>query len=307
MTKGHLLENAFRHTPDSLFHRPAFFRLHATAEARLFEWLVDDAVIASIHFAPTGEGRWRSPTRGTYAGYWTNPTVAIEELLAFHLAVESRLTELGARSIEILPAPEAYDVPGFAIQLYVLQSSGYQIGQCDLNYTASTEGAPPSERMNYGNRKRLKKCEREGLIASLLPIGALEAVHSAIAANRQAKGYELSMTLDQLKEMATAFPDDMLLFGIPADQELAAAALCLKVRQDVLYVFYWGDRPGYATQSPVVALAATIADYCQANGIGLLDAGTSTVGAEFNSGLIQFKRGLGFKESLKLRLSKKLI
>lgn len=306
MTKGQLLENAFRHSPDSLFHRPAFFQLHATAEARYFEWLVDEAVVASIHVAPVGDGRWRSPARGTYAGYWTAPAVPLDELMAFHAAVEGRLGILGARSIEVLPAPEAYDVPAFASQLYVLLSSGYQISQCDLNYTASMAGPPLAERMNHGNRYRMRKGERAGLAPTLLPIDALDAVHSTIAANRAAKGYPLSMTLGQLGEMAATFPEEMLLFGIPVGDELAAAALCLKVTPDVLYVFYWGDRPGYSAQGPVVTLAAAIAEHCRANGIGLIDAGTSTVGAEPNPGLIQFKRGLGFQESLKLRLVKDL-
>lgn len=306
MTKGSLLENAFRGTLASLFHRPAFFHLHATADASFFEWLIDDAVVGAIHFTPVGDGKWRSPARGTYAGFWSAPAISIDEMLAFYAAVEARLVSLGARSIEILLAPEAHDVPAFATQFYILRSSGYRIEQCDLNYTASLAGAPLSERMSYGNRKRLRKCEREGLIPSLLSIEALGAVYSTIAANREAKGHALSMSLDQIEQMAQAFPKDVTLFGIPVGMELAAAAICLRVRPDVLYVFYWGDRPGYATQSPVVALAAAIADYCRTEGIGLLDAGTSTVGAEPNPGLIQFKRGLGFTESLKLRLVKTL-
>lgn len=306
MTNGQLFENAFRHVPDSLFHRPAFFRMHADDDARFFEWMVADVIVAAVHFTPVGGGRWRSPARGTYAGYWTAPGLAIDELLAFVAAVEARLAALGARSLEILPAPEAYDNVAFSAQVYALLSSAYRISECDLTYVTKTGGKPLSERMNYGNRKRLKKCEREGLAPMLLSNDALAAVYATIAANRAAKGYPLSMSLDQLSKMASTFPDELILFGIPIGEELAAAALCLKVTPDVLYVFYWGDRPGYSAQSPVVALASAIADHCSANGIGLIDAGTSTVGPEPNLGLIQFKRGLGFSESLKVRLVKPL-
>lgn len=305
MTSGRLLEDGFRHAPESLFHRPEFYHLHADQESVFFEWLVDEKVVASIHFGPIGDGLWRSPARGTYAGYWTTPAISVDELLAFHAAVETRLKVLGATSLEILPVPEAHSQSRFAIQCYALLSSGFRIGQCDLNYTARMDG-PLSERMSYGNRKRLKKCANEGLIAERLPLQDIDAVYAVIAANREGKGYPLSMTLEQVREMAVAFPEDLLLFGMTSAGELIAGAICLRVDQDVLYVFYWGDRPGYSALSPVVTLAAAIADCCRAMGISLLDVGTSTVGAEPNAGLIHFKRGLGFEESLKLRLIKSL-
>jgi hypothetical protein len=53
-----------------------------------------------------------------------------------------------------------------------------------------------------------------------------------------------------------------------------------------------------------------IADYlyqgCQTCGIGLLDVGTSTIDVQPNFGLIHFKRALGFSESLKFQLEKRL-
>ena len=47
-------------------------------------------------------------------------------------------------------------------------------------------------------------------------------------------------------------------------------------------------------------------DFAQEHGFRLLDAGISTVAGEPNLGLIHFKRGLGFSESLKLRMTKTL-
>ena len=148
--------------------------------------------------------------------------------------------------------------------------------------------------------------EREGLLTGPLPITALPEVHATLSANRAAKGLAMSMSLPDLQTMAGRFPEAMSLFGCRDAERLIAAALCLRLSADVLYVFYWGDLPGHETFSPVVPLAAAIYGHCQQAGIRLLDVGASTLDVVPNFGLLQFKRGLGFTESLKLRMQKEL-
>jgi hypothetical protein len=114
----------------------------------------------------------------------------------------------------------------------------------------------------------------------------------------------MSMSLQQLQQMMTAFPETIVLFGVPHNGELAAAGLCLRLGRGILYVFYWGDKPGYDTYSPVVQIASAAYRYCQQQGLDLLDVGTSTVDSEANHGLVRFKRSLGFAESLKVCMTK---
>ena len=160
--------------------------------------------------------------------------------------------------------------------------------------------------MTYGNLKRLRKCGRDGLVAEPLQMSALAQVYETLDVNRASMGNSLSMTMAQLQAMVDTFPKDIILFGCPHGDHLAAAALCLRLSSTVLYVFYWGDRPGYTTYSPVVAVADAIYGYCQKLGFRILDVGTSTFDREPNFGLLEFKRGLGFTESLKLRMRKLL-
>lgn len=294
----------------SLFQSRAFFELHAGGQGAYYEWLQGERALASVHFTPLADGLWRSPARGTSAGYAVAPGLALEDVYAFHDAVERSIAEAGARDIEVLPAPMAHDPVAFANQLYLLRSRGYAMSQCDLNHSLEVTAQSLSERMTYGNLKRLRKCEREGLLAEPLPLHELPAVYDVIAANREAKGHAMSMTLPQLQTMAERFPDALVLFGSREgnhdDAPLAAAAVCLLLGDGILYVFYWGDRPGYAQLSPVVGIADAVYRYCQQQGLRLLDVGTSTVDGEPSHGLIQFKRGLGFTESLKVRMRKSL-
>ncbi|HZF79600.1 MAG TPA: GNAT family N-acetyltransferase [Rubrivivax sp.] len=308
MPEDVLVENGFVGTalPGCLFQSPAFFRLHAVQHGVFFEWVQDGRVLACIHFTPGEAGLWRSPARGTFAGYAWVDELRPEDLFAFHDAVMARLLALGARRVEILPAPMAHDPDRFSQQLYLLRSRGFDITQCDLNQSLEVDGRALAERMSYGNVKRLRKCEREGLVTSALPLSDLPEVHATLSANRASKGHAMSMSLAALQDMASALPDALQLFGCRAMGEMAAAAVCVRLSAEVMYVFCWGDRPGYGSLSPVVPVAQAIYAHCQATGVRQLDVGTSTVDREPNFGLLQFKRGLGFGSSLKLRLARDL-
>lgn len=292
--------------PGSLFQQASFFRLHAAGQGLFFEWAQGMRVCASVHFTPTGEGTWRSPARGTFAGFAFDTSLRYEDLFAFHDAVELALKAEGARQLEILPPPMAHDPAAFANQFYLLRSRGYEMTHCDLNQSLHVDSSSLSDRMSYGNQKRLRKCQREGLVAERLPLTALADVYDTLAANRARKGYAMSMTLAQLQTMADTFPDAVLLFGSRDGERLAASAVCLRLSPTVVYVYSWGDRPGYDAYSPVVALAVAIYELCQTQKVTQLDVGASTLDRAPNFGLIQFKRGLGFTESLKVRMSKVL-
>jgi hypothetical protein len=307
MAESRLLENAFAAAnPGSLFHSAEFFELHAQDGGVYFEWEQDGRVVATIHFTPSGDGRWRSPGRGTYAGFSTSADIHSEHLYAFHDAVLARLVALGARHVEILLAPMAHDPVAFSNQTHLLHARGYAVTQCDVNHSLVVDSQGMAERMSYGNQKRLRKCARKGLHGRLLPPSALPQVYDTLAANRLSKGHAMSMSLEQLQAMQKTFPAAMLLFGCQSGDTQAAAALCLRLSAEVLYVFYWGDRPGHANLSPVVSVAEAVYAHCQTEGIRLLDVGTSSVDREPNFGLIQFKRSLGFAESLKLRMARGL-
>jgi len=307
MSEYRLLENNFAgERVGNLFHEAAFFRLHSEGRGYYFEWSKGEQVAASVHFTPVSEGLWRSPARGTFAGFSFQSELRTEELFAFYDAVEVALKARGAQRLEVLPAPMAHAPIFFSNQLYLLRARGYKVTRCDLNQSLEVDTQSLSDKMSSGNQKRLRKCQREGLGAVRLPHSSLHEVYDALVANRKSKGHTMSMTEAQLQTMVDTFPNAVELFGSRDGNNLAASALCLRLSPTVLYVLYWGDRPGYGSLSPVVSLASTIYEYCQLKGVELLDVGTSTVDSEPNFGLIRFKRGLGFTESLKVIMGKNL-
>lgn len=288
-----------------MFHDRRFFELH-DAGGLYLEWGSSRGIEACVHFSPVEAGMWRSPRRGTYAGLLWRDSLPVDQLFSFYDAVEAELRNAGARELEILLAPMAHDPIAFALQMYLLKARGFHVSRCDLNQSLDVGLEDLADRMTYGNQKRLRKCAREGLMVMQLPNVALPQVYATLEINRHSKGHVLSMTLDELEAMVAQFQSEVVLFGVVDGVALAASAVCLRVAPHVLYVFYWGDRPGYESTSPVVLLAQAIYRYCQEHSIKTLDVGTSTIDSDPNIGLIQFKRNLGFSESLKLRAKKVL-
>jgi RimJ/RimL family protein N-acetyltransferase len=306
-SRGRLVENEFMASNlDLLFNQPEYFRLHDNGTGRFFQWQEGERIVGAVHFTSVAEGIFRSPALGTFGGYSFDGDPNPPRMLAFHDAVEERLREIGARELEILLAPADHDQAAFATVVYVLQSRGFQIGRTDLNYSLEVNDQPFERRISYGNRKRLKKCAREGVLARQFGNDRLDDVYEVIARNRAQKNYPVSMTLEGLREMVELFPDRFSLFGAEFEGALIASAVCIALTGDILYVFYWGDLPGHSERSPIVPVAEQIYSFAQEHGFRLLDAGISTVAGEPNLGLIHFKRGLGFSESLKLRMTKAL-
>ena len=161
MAEYQFLDNVFAGaTLGSLFQDVEFFRLHGAGQGRYFEWAKGDQVVANVHFTPAGEGLWRSPALGTFAGFAFQNELRTEDLFAFYDAVETALKAQGALRLEVLPAPMAHDPISFASQLYLLHARGYQMTRCDLNQSLNVDARSLSDRMTYGNQKRLRKCHR---------------------------------------------------------------------------------------------------------------------------------------------------
>ena len=118
-------------------------------------------------------------------------------------------------------------------------------------------------------------------------------VYDVIVENRATKNFPVTMSYQAILEMLGAFPGQLQFFGAFKDGTMIASSICVKVSDSVLYVFYWGDRPGYEQFSPVTLLAQCIYEYAQSAGFKLIDFGTATRAGIPIYGLISFKKEIG--------------
>jgi len=293
----------------SIFNTPEFFGLHATGRRACFFSLWDEAsqqIVGRAHFTETTPGHFRSPFRGTFGGFEADGT-DMRLIEGFVQDTERQLGELGAKSLEVALKPFAH-APAFSACLFnVLTRRGYTMPVGDLSYAMQVLPGSMVDRMERNNQKKVRKCQREGFVFARCetPEGC-RAAYDAVAVNRASKGYVISMTYDQITDMVQAFPGRFHFFTITHAGKVIAGAVCIAINSEVLYVFYWGDLPGYETFSPVVLLAEGIYAFAQQLGFRVFDVGRSTENGVPNPGLIRFKEKLGFEASLKLTFRKEL-
>lgn len=291
-----------------LFNEPAYFCLHSRSEQDCYAQLVrrnDQRVFATLAFHAVDNGVLISPGRGTYGGLSLNAEIELQVLDRFVAELMAHLRANGARTVRVRFAPASHDGALFAISVNMFSRLGFQPCEAELNNDMRIDGRAFIHRIDYGNVKRIRKTEREGFICDQLDEQALPAVHALLAENRVRLGVTISMSLEQVRQMASLFPQRLLMFAVYRDatrQEMVAAALCLALSPQVLYVLYWGDGPDMRSYSPVAMLASHIYSFCAREGFAVLDVGISTLHEEPNFGLVNFKRNLGFTESLKLEM-----
>jgi hypothetical protein len=289
-----------------LFNEPAFFRLHSVSPKDVYAQLVrraDALVFATIGFHEVDHGGFASLRRGTFGGLSQNQPVDLGLLEAFVGFVLDLLHGAGAAAVEIRCAPLSHDAARLSTFANVLLRRGAVVCGHELNFDLTVDDRPFVDRIDYGNVKRIRKCVREGFVARTLLPAEYDAAHDLIRRNRERRGYPITMTARQVEDMATTFPDRVHCFGVFNDEtstDWAAAAICMAITSEILYIAYWGDGPDLGSFSPVALLASAIYEFAKQNGYRLLDAGIATSEGLPNPGLVTFKRNLGFSESLKL-------
>ncbi|WP_293044756.1 GNAT family N-acetyltransferase [Mycobacterium sp.] len=289
-----------------LFNTEAFFRLHEGGNGHYFQWSVNGNACITAHFTQVSPAVFRSPARGTFGALSHLPGVTLKDLQVFISEIVAYLRERGGKLLQVLLPPLQHDPADISRQYFLFRANGFTESLVDLNYGQRVDDQPFAEKINSAKRQRLNKCRREGFEVSAVPAERISDVYDVITENRAARGYPMTMGQESLRQMQKLFPDAVQLYLCEHQGRIAAAAICLRLSQNVLYAFYWGDRPGYKQFSPVVLIAEYLYQSCQIAGIDLLDGGTGTLDLQPNSGLIDFKRELGFSESLKFRLEKRL-
>jgi len=290
-----------------LFHLPEHLALQKKTGWKSFYVLHDKSRIlfAEVHFsvqAPSAS----SPLKAPFGAFLFSDNLPPEVLYHFILFTEDELKKDLVRDIRIKLPPAAYFSQQHNILLPVLLTLRYTFQQAEISSVIDVTDKPFTEIINAWEKRKIKQAREAELVARLLHAHNLEMVYQFILACRQQKGYSLSMTFTEIKALTEKFPDRIVLVGIFDQDNLAAAAIAIRVTDQVLYNFYSDHHAGYDHLSPVVMLIEAAYDYCQHHRLGLLDLGTSSVGASLNFPLLDFKRRLGGKPSPKFALSKAL-
>jgi hypothetical protein len=288
-----------------IFNDPTFLELHAPSAESIVVFELEESasekIIARCHFSMTPEG-FRSPIKGTYGGYEFLETLPGSLAEVFILKTLAVLEGHRLSPIEIVTAPFCYGYPEASAVHNILVRAGFTDQVPEMNFHREVRlDEKFSDRVNRGNVKRLRKAVERKLSFSLLERSQHEEAYRLIADNRQRRGFPMTMSWAQLRDMEHAFPQRVHFMAALDGERMVASSVCIDVRADILYVFYWADAEDQQQLSPVTFLAQEIYGYCQQRGYRLMDLGISTDEGLPNWGLVGYKENLGFSASLKVR------
>ncbi len=218
----------------------------------------------------------------------------------------ARLERDGIRTIRVTARPAHYSGSETAVQ-FALLNMGFAVAGCELSLHIDL--APFSGPGDYVDalRSPARRALRHALDEpfALEPAAdedAWERGYRLLADNRAAKGRRLALSLDYTRRARDAFAGRVRMFVLTRAGAACAAALVYRVAPRRELVVYWGDAGHDLPRSPMNALAYLLVARVMGEGALALDLGTSSLDGVPDGGLIQFKRSVLARESLRLDL-----
>lgn len=204
--------------------------------------------------------------------------------------------------------PSGYDEKRYLFLQEVYEGRGCKVVGSFVNHHIAVDETSFFQKIHPSERKRLRKCQRAGLVAEEWEHPDPEQVFSFLVDSRKRQGYALSLDLEQLQKLLTELPDEVKVFVVKVGPAIASLTVAIRVSRRILYNFCPADNLDYRVFSPTVLLNCALYEYAQSEGVELIDLGVSLdrFGNEKTS-LIRFKENLGGQPSLKLTYGKLLV
>jgi hypothetical protein len=228
-----------------------------------FNHLNEDKADA-VHYLLFKEGKYRlgiiggirnnvfcSPFSAPFGGFsFLQKDVRISYIDEAAQLLSTWASSKGIGTIKITLPPAVYQESFLSKQVNSLYRNEYVIEKTDLNYaydlTRFNENYAAS--IWFNARKNLKIALANDFSFKLCKTaGENETAYNIIKKNREARGFPLRMTWEQVQLSTSVIPADFFLV-LNSEQLPVAAAVVFHLNQEVVQVIYWGDLPEYASQ-----------------------------------------------------------
>ena len=224
-----------------IFNSHIFYDLHKNSKSLFLSFFLKDILIGNISFRKDS-GILISPIQGTFGGINFNKKVSSKTKQdCISLLVNYLQTNYSDFTIQISQPPLAHDV-FLNEECLLMQYLDFEIHKVEINHSVIVSKDTLEQKMSRNNIKRLKKCNSSLFVFE--PSKNFKKSYEVIKINRTSKDVKISMSYEQIMKMQKRFPDDLFFFDLKDGAKIIASSLCIKIKEDILYVFYWGDLPG---------------------------------------------------------------
>lgn len=245
------------------------------------------------------DGMLLSPFSAPFGGFDANDMERIE----YYESAASMLKAYAAgldRTMRIVLPPSIYG--SFVSKSFsALTRNGARIAYSDLNYAYELSRFDDYEEfLERSARKNFHQALQHDFHFEILDGSHPDDItraYAVIRTNREAKGFPLRMSLDEVLRTAPVVKAEF--FVLTYGNEDVAAAMVYPVREGIAQVVYWGDNPSFSDLKVMNFFTFKVFAYYYSRDFKYLDIGPSTEDGIPNYGLCSFKENLGCTVSLK--------
>lgn len=238
----------------------------------------------------------------------TKLRVGINDFEEAEVSFTNFFDEMGMKQIKFVFPPDFYDLTTLAAWENVFSRNDWHVEYVDLNYSLDLREIRKNgydSVIDRNAKRNLRLADKAGLsFVRCVSMEEKEAAYMVIKANREAKGFPLRMTWNQVSKTIGVVKSDMYL--VRTEETNIAAALVYEINDKIVQVIYWGDIPGYSEKKSINFLARELVQLYMERGFDILDIGPSTEFGIPNYGLCSFKESVGCLRTTKKTWSKKL-
>ena len=289
-----------------IFHDPRHLQLQSSKEWHSFALLnpKQRTIVAEVHYHIDADVA-SSPFRSPYSSFVFSKSISSEQLLEFVNYTEQKLKEKVVHTLLLKNPPDIYTSESQMLH-QVLFENGYRVHLEETSAVIAVDDRTYAKILNRSKKDLLRKGHNKLFKFQQFSLSQLSEVYGFLKMCYSERGYQLSMTLEEVQRVTQVFPDKYFLHVVVHHEQIVAASISIRVKPTVLYTFYYNHLKEYDYVSPIVFLCEGLYLFCQENGIDLLDLGTSNKGGQLNEPLINFKLSLGAQPSRKLTFIKNI-
>lgn len=238
-----------------------------------------------------------SPFRAPFAGFEIKKQVSSAQLASFLQFVLDDLKKKKVIEVRIKNPPQLLDTKTSESLHQALTQAGFQYAE-EVSSLVQIEQNSLLNKMVAAKKNRLRKSATQlGFKAE--PLQRLKEVYNFLSLCREERGQALSMRYSDVLKLSKGLPQNLLLYAVYHKNEMAAAAIVVKVNNSILYTFYYGHLRKFDKLSPIPFLLDHLYVYAKKDGYKWIDLGTSMLNGSVNRPLLHFKKSIGAITTLK--------
>jgi hypothetical protein len=234
---------------------------------------------------------FRSPLGASFGGFvFRKPD--LKKMLDVARVMHSNLANSGFDAVEMTLPPSCYYSHGDENVRYLMTAAGYRLFTRDATSVvplAAFDAGAPHDVL----ARNLRKAEKSGLEVEPARGGDIEPFYRVLVKNLAAKGIEPTHSLEELRLIAEASPDRVVVFEARTGGEVVGGCLVMLCNQRVGLAFYICDDPDTRPLPVAEGALYRAVMWLKEKDVAFFDLGTVSRGTDINWGLVQFKSKFG--------------